>query len=334
MDRRQNALPMPSTSHQFAPFPRSLWLLAVVVLSACGGCGGDKSKSDAAKTPPAKVAHPVNEADLNTIRLTPEAEKHLAITTSPVIARHVNRVRGYGGEIMLPPGATTIVSAPVNGTLQAPGDRGVPQPGAKLQRRQPVFLLLPLLSPERAVLTPAERIRFAEAKNALATSRIDAEGQVQQAQAQVDAAKIALARAERLLADKAGTVRAVDDAKAQQEIADKGLQAALSRRKVLDDIRLDEEAGELLPITLESPQDGILRAEHATAGQVVAAGRPFRSHGLRSDMGPRAGLRRRSAEILTDRPAPFQGWPTGRRRTPHGAAHRGAADGHGAGLDG
>ena len=183
---------MRPTSRQFACFSRSLWLPLVMALVAGGGCGGEKSKSEAAKTPPAKVAHPVNEADLNTIRLTPEAEKHLDITTSPVIARHVNRVRGYGGEIMLPPGATTIVSAPVNGTLQAPSDKGVPQPGAKLQRRQPVFLLLPLLSPERAVLTPAERIRFAEAKNALVTSRIDAEGQVQQAQAQVDAAKIAL----------------------------------------------------------------------------------------------------------------------------------------------
>jgi cobalt-zinc-cadmium efflux system membrane fusion protein len=217
-------------------------------------------------------------------------------------------VRGYGGEIMLPPGATTIVSAPVNGTLQAPGDKGVPQPGAKLQRRQPVFLLLPLLSPERAVLTPAERIRFAEAKNALATSRIDAEGQVQQAQAQVDAAKIALGRAERLLADKAGTVRAVDDGKAQQEIADKGLQAALSRRKVLDDIRLDEEAGELLPLTLESPQDGILRAEHAMAGQVVAAGAPLFEVMDCDPIWVRVPVYVGDApEILTDRPARVSG---------------------------
>ena len=145
-------------------------------------------------------------------------------------------------------------------------------PGPRWRRGQPIFLLLPLLSPERAVLTPSERIRFAEAKNALATSRIDAEGLVQQANAQVDAAKITLDRAERLLRDKAGTLRAVDDAKAQLDIANKGLDAAMSRKKVLEDIQLDEEAGELQPLVLESPQDGLLRAEHAASGQVVAAG--------------------------------------------------------------
>ncbi|HVU90064.1 MAG TPA: efflux RND transporter periplasmic adaptor subunit [Pirellulales bacterium] len=273
-------------------------------LLAIAGCGWSTTSKDAGKTAPAKVAHPVNEVDLNTIKLTAEAEKHLGIETSPVVARRVNRVRGYGGEIMLPPGSSTIVSAPVNGTLQAPSEKGVPQPGAKVKRQQPVFLLLPLLSPERAVLTPAERIRFAEAKNALVTSRIDAAGQVQQSQAQVDAAKIALDRAERLLRDQAGTVRAVDDAKAQLEIANKGLEAALSRQKVLEEIRLDEDAGELLPLTLESPQDGILRAEHATAGQVVAAGAPLFEVMDCDPVWVRVPVYvGEAAEILADRPA-------------------------------
>jgi membrane fusion protein, heavy metal efflux system len=255
-----------------SPALRATRLVVALALLGVAGCGRSAGKADAAKVSPAKVAHTVSESDLNTITLTPEAVNHLAIVTQPVEARHVNRVRTYGGELMLPPGASTIVSAPVNGTLQSPGDQAVPQPGTKVARGQPIFLLLPLLSPERAVLTPSERIRFAEAKNAVATSRIDAEGLVQQAQAQVDAAKIALDRAERLLRDQAGTVRAVDDAKAQLEIADKGRQAALSRRKLLEDIQLDEVAGELRPLTLESPQDGMVRAEHAAVGQVVAAG--------------------------------------------------------------
>ena len=66
---------------------------------------------------------------------------------------------------------------------------------------------MPLLSPERAVLTPAERVRFAEAKNAVATSRIDAVGLVQQGEVQVEAAKIVLDRAERPVREQAGTVR-------------------------------------------------------------------------------------------------------------------------------
>lgn len=248
---------------------------------ACGVCwlalGCSQKAGPAAKPaqPPAKVAAFAQEDQLNTIQLTPEAEQRLGITLTPVASQPVQRLRSYGGEVALPTGASIIVSAPLGGMLQAPSSSGSPRVGAAVAQKQPVFMLLPLLSPERAVLTPAERIRFAEARNTLAQSRIDADGQVQQAKVQVSAAQIALDRAERLLREKAGTLRTVDEAQAQLSLAQKGLAAAENRKRLVDGIKLDEEAGTLAPLPIESPRSGVIRTLQAAAGEFVAAGAPL-----------------------------------------------------------
>lgn len=251
----------------------SLLLVPLVVAAAC-----NRSPSGAAKQPPqlpAKVAHPAHEDELNTVELTLEARQRLGIEIGKAALRPLRRQAVFGGEIMLPTGASLVVSAPLGGTLEAPTAGGVPAVGTTVKRGQPIFSLIPLLSPERAVLTPAERIRFAEARNAVAQSRIDAEGQVQQASVQVSAARINLERAERLLREQAGTVRAVDDAQAQLTLAQKALDAARNRKELVDNIKLDEEAGNLTPLVMHAPQDGILRARHAAPGEAVTAAAPL-----------------------------------------------------------
>jgi multidrug efflux pump subunit AcrA (membrane-fusion protein) len=75
-------------------------------------------------------------------------------------------------------------------------------------------------------LTAPDMIRVAE-------MQADADGQVATARVQLDAAQIALKRAESLVAEKAGSVRAVDEARAQFESAKAALQAAQSRRELL-----------------------------------------------------------------------------------------------------
>lgn len=248
---------------------------AAILFLSLTAIGCDRAVSQPAKSPaPATVATIAHEDQLNTIKLTTDAERRLGIQTAPIELRKSSRLRTYGGEIVLPAGASIIVSAPIGGTLQAP-DTEVPKVGAHVTMQQPIFKLLPLLSPERSVLTPAERIRFAESRNTVAQTQIDAAGAVQQSQVQVDAAKIALERVERLLKDQAGTARAVDDAQAQLSLANKTLEAAQSRKKLVDAIQLDEAPGELKTMTIASPRDGILRAEHAAAGEVVAAGAPL-----------------------------------------------------------
>jgi membrane fusion protein, heavy metal efflux system len=258
------------------PDARRPWLASVaILLFCCGLTGCGKSAAPVAAAPPAKVGTIAHEETLNTVELTPEAEKRLGVETAPTEMRSLPRLRKYGAEITVPQGASVIVSAPVGGTLKAPSASGVPRAGMAVTRGQKVFELLPLLSPERAVLTPAERVRFAEAKNAVATSRIDAAGLVQQGEVQVESAKIALDRAERLLREQAGTVRAVDDAKAMLNLAQKTLEAAQARQRLLDKLRLDEEAGVQQALDIESPQEGIIRSISAADGEVVAVGAPL-----------------------------------------------------------
>lgn len=249
---------------------------AVIALAGLFAWGCQQPANKPAPVSPAKVAAVAQEGKLNTLELTEDAEKRLGITLATVVEREVHRVRTYSGEIALPPGASLVISAPVGGKLQAPGSATVPEVGALVAASQPIFVLTPLLSPERDVLTPAERIALAQAKNAIATSRIDAAGQVEQARVQVEAAKIALERAERLYRESAGTARAVDDAKAQHGIATKGLEAAQSRLKLLDEINLEGGAGgEQTPLVLEAPQGGLIRTRSAAPGEVVAAGAPL-----------------------------------------------------------
>jgi membrane fusion protein, heavy metal efflux system len=260
--------------HRLLLATRCLLPLACCLLLALPGCNRQaKSKPTAAA--PAKVAPTVNESQLNTIELTAEAEQRLGVRTAPVELRSIAKRRTYGGEVMLPTGASIIVSAPVGGTLQAVSHAGAPEVGAHIARDEPVFLLSPLVSPDRAVLTPAERTAVAQAKIQFSQLQIDTDGLVSQAQSQVDAATIAVGRAQRLLREGAGTARALDDAKAVLDLASKALDAAQRRREMINQIELDSEAGETAVIPIVSPRDGFLRAEHATVGEMVPAGAPL-----------------------------------------------------------
>lgn len=254
----------------------SHWLTAVIFClfgCCCAGCdqtAGEKAKSSS--VPPAKTTRPVTEVSLNTIELTEDAMRRLGIETQPLAERSMPRFRTYGAEVVLPAGASVIVHAPLSGTLKLQDEQLMLIPGQRIEKNSQVVQLVPMLSPERDVLTPAERIRFAEAKNTIAQSQNDAAAQVQQSELQVEAARIALDRAERLLKDKSGTMRTVDEATAQLKLAEAALEAAKARKSIVDGIKLDAEAGTLQPIAIVAPMSGILRSVQVQPGQIIAAG--------------------------------------------------------------
>lgn len=199
----------------------------------------------------------VNESDLGIITLTEEAEQRLGVQAAPAERKNINRVRIYGGEVMVPTGRTILVSAPMQGTLQAP-EGGVPQAGHTVQKGQHVFSLLPLFSPE--------------ASTTLATTRAEVEGQVNNARTQLSAMKLALDRAQRLFSQQAGSKRSVEEAQAQHDLALKGLEAAESRLTILTKAFGSAATGRAEPIHLESPENGILRNVSALPGQNVPSG--------------------------------------------------------------
>lgn len=148
--------------------------------------------------PPAQIDHAVAESDLARITLTPEAEKRLGIVTEPVKTRESSRTRLFGGEIILP---LTVRN-------ELTGDPST-SPGGLLQ-----------------ATAPTELLRLAQAQ-------IDADMQVEQARIQVEVAEKALVRARQMLQDKAGAVRAVDEAKGQFDTTEASLKAAKARRELL-----------------------------------------------------------------------------------------------------
>lgn len=128
-----------------------------------------------------------------TVALQPDAQRRLGIATTPMASRRVERRRTAAGELLLPL--------------------------AREARGRSVFGLLP-------AMTASELIRVAELQ-------VDADAAVAAAQVRLDAARIALGRAELLVDSKAGTRRGADEARTQVQLADAALHAAREKRALL-----------------------------------------------------------------------------------------------------
>ncbi len=241
---------------------------ATVLLAGC-----EKStKQSPPKTDPAHVDHHVDESNLNKITLTARAEQRLGIELAEILLQELQRKRTVGGAVILPPGKSIIVSAPIAGTLSLPSDDRFPAPGSRVEAGQAIFAFTPLLTPERDVLTPSERVRIAQTKVDVATAQIEAERQVESVKIAVEVAQIAYARAVQLLRNKAGSQRGVDEARANLKLAQEAMTTAEMRHKFLAAIKLDEKAGQLASRNIESPVAGVLQGLEAAVGETVAAG--------------------------------------------------------------
>ncbi|MEQ2008245.1 MAG: efflux RND transporter periplasmic adaptor subunit [Limisphaerales bacterium] len=227
------------------PLPVVLFALATASLPAA-------ESPNAAS--PAKVGTLVKETDLNTIKLTPQAEKRLGILTVAVERKAVPRTRNFGGDVMVRAGSALNVSAPIAATVSG----SLPQPGVQVKRGQTLCKLLPILSPtERATV---------------ATALSDAQSSVAGTKALLEAARVTLARAERLVKSEAGSQRAVDDARAAVAVGEANMKAAETRVTTLASVLKDFEAGSVTALPVTAPLDGLVMAVRTSGGQQVAGG--------------------------------------------------------------
>jgi RND family efflux transporter MFP subunit len=250
---------------------KSRWgsvLIMLVVLGVVGSAAafwvlrsGADEKSAAPKPTPPATTKVVKETELNVLTLTPDAERRLDVKTAPVERKKVRRARFFGGQITVPPGRAVVVSAPFAGTVQPPADAPAPAVGRPVKKGQVLFALLPLLTNE--------------ARTTLTTALVDAEGLVSAAAVQLRAAEVALERAKQLVAEEAGTKRSLDDAQAQYDLAKETLDSAKARLDALTKATKGAEAGSVEPLTVESPESGVLRNVQVAPGQMVAAGAPL-----------------------------------------------------------
>ena len=176
----------------------------VVVLAA--GCSSGKPAAPHAEAP-AHVESPKKEAELTTVKLSPEAVKRLGIEIVTVKTESAAATRSLGGEVTVPEGRMVTVTAPVAGTVSLVS--GV-QPGARVTRGTRLMTLAPLASSER-------------------DQSIEARRAVDAAQAELDTARRRVQRLEQLLKEGAASVRSVEEARGQLQIAEAALTAARER---------------------------------------------------------------------------------------------------------
>jgi RND family efflux transporter MFP subunit len=253
-----------------------LWLSSLALACGCGG----KDTASSTKTTPVKSEVILDESALARLTLTDKAVERLGITCVPVRSESVRRHTTVGGEVMIPSGRSTIVTAPVAGAIAVPSTGRVPLPGELVDRGAEVLTLVPLLSPERDVPTPVEQAMIANNTATVLSALAVAEGDVSRSQAEVEGARIAFNRAKQLLADRAGARRAADDAEAALNIGKANLRAAEERQRLLaklaDQLQSGPEAsGAADPMPITAPSDGVLRSLSVALGQTVSANAPL-----------------------------------------------------------
>lgn len=225
-------------------------LAIVVAATAATACGQSPPPPVSHTAPPAaKVENAKPEGDLATIKLTPEAEAHLALKIETVSAQPIVQTRTVGGEAVLPPGRSLLVNAPVAGTLALAPGRAVAV--GNVSKGDTIFELLPMQTSDRDVQIGAEKdVKEAEARLAEANQRVQ--------------------RLEQLLKEGSTSARSVEEARANQAVATAAAEAA--RQRLASANRLP--VGPRGEMALRAPFDGVITALHAAAGQSIAAGAP------------------------------------------------------------
>lgn len=217
---------------------------AVAALVAASACGKKPEKATAA----AKVQNPVTEASLTTVTLTPDAVRRLGIQTAKVDSLAALPTRTIGGEIMVPPGLSVTIAAPVAGRMLAPESGAFPPSGSRVSRGAVLMRIAPL-PPD---LAQAGR------DNEIAAARL------RQATAEAE-------RSERLFFER--LVSARENEVAQAELA--AARATATTAAAQNNLVRGGVAGGMATLAIASPSDGIIRMLSAAPGQTVSAGAPL-----------------------------------------------------------
>ncbi len=219
---------------------------ALLLYIACGAGPGSSEKA----APHAKVENAVKEAALATVTLSTQAEERLGLELSKAEMRQMPGSLTLGGEIVALPGNEVRITAPAAGAILSPENTDVPLPGMTVKKGQAVLRLL-IMPPERDL--------------------IGAQEDVSVKQEQFDVTKVKADRAKQLLADKAVSEKAFEDAQVELTKATAALNAATARLNLLTGTAIEQAAQSLSTLVLESPIDGVLRRLLVSPGQTVSA---------------------------------------------------------------
>lgn len=196
------------------------------------------------------VERPMPETDLPVVRLSEQAIKRLGIATSTVESGPLPHTRLVGGEVIVPPGRTVTVTAPVAGMVRLVATGLLP--GAGVRRNATLLELM--------ALAPADR-----------DTRARVAREVAAAEANLAALELRVTRNQALVAEKAGSSRALEEAIAARDVARADVETARARSATLSrDPLLSDVA-----MTVRAPGSGVVRSLSVAEGQSVPAGAPL-----------------------------------------------------------
>ena len=221
--------------------------VSVLLLVAC-------AKPAEKKTPAVTIENPVKESELTTLKLTERAVERLGIKTQAMVEQPTNLTRTYSGEIMAVPGRAMTLMAPVSGTILGLKNGGLPIAGTAVRKGQSLYRLL-ILPSEKDLLGATEDVKLKKV--------------------QYDVAVEKLKRAEQLLKDKAGSVRAKQDAESELANVTAALHVAEARVELMKGNPGEGLSDKLSTLGIESSVDGFIQKVYVSPSQVVSANAPI-----------------------------------------------------------
>lgn len=213
--------------------------MLLLICAACAPAGQPHASAPAAKLERTTLT------GLTTLTLSDEGEHALGLEVAPITLGPHPEQLVVGGEVMVPAGREWVLAAPVGGRIAGT----LLTPGAAVKAGQVLLTLVPLATVDRDVRARAQReLDVATADLQLADARLE--------------------RARAMMNDRSGSVRAFEEAQAQQRVAHASVTAAQSRLQTLTTGALDADVS----LAVRSPADGTVRAVRVGVGQSVPAG--------------------------------------------------------------
>ncbi len=214
---------------------------------------GCSKKTDSRKVTPSSIENPVKESELTTLKLTAKAVERLGIKTQTIDEKQANQTRTYSGEVTAVPGQSMTMTAPVSGTILGLKDGLLPAAGSAVKKGQILYRLL-ILPSEKDLISAQEDVKLRQVQFEVATEK--------------------LRRADQLLKDKAGSVRAKQDAEAELANITAGLRVAEARVELMKGNSGNSVSDKLSTLNIESAVTGFIQRVYASPSQVISANAP------------------------------------------------------------
>ena len=208
------------------------------------------------------------EMELASVRLEVQAEQRLGISLVTVKRQSIVSRRPYPGIVVVPPQNSTILTAPITGTVRMIGSRSV---GSRVEQGEPLFSLTPMLV-ENYAIGPSQQLSMQSSQLAFKQSEDAIRTRINNARVEVDASKIDLRRAEQLFKEQVGSRKRVDDAKARAQLAQEVLDSAQRELKTVTGITHQPAAVVSQPVSVAAPMSGTISRVTVADGQAVTAG--------------------------------------------------------------